>query len=72
MAFTNGKSDNTNCTEHRWPKANLGGTIRSIGIVLHQHCNNCLALKITWESDEKVNGEWVKVRDERIIEPNLK
>jgi hypothetical protein len=73
MAYNNLKrsDDNKNCTEHRWPKSYDGAAMRSIGTVTHAQCNNCLALKITWTSDELVNGVWIKVQDERIVEPHL-
>ena len=71
MAYANNRTDNKNCAEHRWPN---GGNraIRSIGSVSHEQCNNCLAVKITWTSDEKINDVWTKVFDEKIIEPDLK
>lgn len=70
MAYNNKISDNKNCTEHRFPRSDYKA-IRSIGTVEYVQCNNCLAVKITWISDERIDGVWIKVTDERVIEPNL-
>ena len=58
--------------EHRWPKTSPGGDIRSIGNVWNEQCNNCLAVKLTFETDIDLNGEWVRITDTQIIEPNFK
>ena len=64
------REDNKNCVKHTWPRERFEA-IRSIGIVTHEQCNNCLAVRVTWKSDEFVNGSWIVVTDERVIEPHL-
>lgn len=66
------RSDNSNCKEHRFPSMGLaGGSIRSIGSVLYVECNNCLALKVMWKTDQLINDKWVQLSDEIVIEPNF-
>ncbi len=63
------RDDHRNCAEHAWP--NVGNeSLRSAGKVRTIQCNNCLALKVAWEADAQVGtGEWVKIKNERIVEP---
>ena len=59
---------------HNWPR-NPGSSSRSIGRVIHQECNNCLAMKIEheWVVNDEIdaNGfiiEYHTVTSETIVE----
>ena len=57
-----------NCTEHKWPRGRPGGSIRTIGTIEHEQCNNCLAMRITFLKDIRVDNKWVRVTDSKVIE----
>lgn len=45
--------------------------MRSIGTITQSHCNDCLAVKLSWTSTVRnLEGVWVDVTDERIVEPS--
>ena len=62
------RTDSTNCAEHAWGRN--GSKLVSTGVVRQHRCNNCLALKITFQSDFFIDGEWISKEDTQIIEPN--
>lgn len=58
-----------NCEMHTWPLGRSSGIYRSIGSVEHTQCNNCLAMRIRFLTDVNVDGKWLTVEQEQIIEP---
>lgn len=58
-----------NCEMHIWPLGRPSGVCRSIGSVEHTQCNNCLAMRIRFLTDVNVDGKWLTVEQEQIIEP---
>lgn len=65
------RDDALPCAEHRWPKNQPGGCLRSCWRLEYQHCNNCPAMKLTWTIDVLVAGEWRTVTDEKVVEPTI-
>jgi hypothetical protein len=60
-----------NCESHTWPNSARGGSQRSIGVVEYEQCNNCLAMRLLYKTDVKINNEWVRLTDTKIVEPNF-
>lgn len=62
----------SNCKEHKWPRSSPGGHFRSIGSVIYEQCNNCLAMKINFSTLVANDDDgWTEVRDEQIVEPRF-
>ena len=61
-----------NCTEHMWPSGHPGRFIRTIGSVSSEQCNNCLAVRLTFETTIAIgNGNWSTLTETRVVEPNF-
>jgi hypothetical protein len=60
-----------NCAEHRWPRSRRGGSIRSIGNVEYEQCNNCLTMRILFSIMVKEGDTWVTKTNEKVIEPKF-
>jgi hypothetical protein len=73
MAYdpTTQRTTSENCAEHRWPRYQPGGSMRSIGTVTYEQCNNCLAMRVVFTTDLKIDGKWHRVSETKIVEPNF-
>ena len=65
------RSNHENCATHTWPRHRGGGSISAAGNIEHQQCNNCLALRIIFTADVLIGGEWRRVTDTQIVEPDF-
>ena len=65
-----GRDNSNNCAIHMWPRTE-GCSIRSVGRTSYAQCNNCLAMRITFKTSIKVEGNWVDVTDTQIVEPHF-
>ena len=59
------------CTEHMWPRCGPSGSIRSIGKVEHEQCNNCLSIRVTFTTDLLVGKNWVRFTETKVVEPTF-
>jgi hypothetical protein len=58
-----------NCETHMWPRSRPGGSMRAIGTVEYEQCNNCLAVRVKFLTDILREGVWVRVEEERVMAP---
>jgi hypothetical protein len=73
MAYDEKTGSNAeNCTVHMWPRGRPGGSMRSIGNTEHEQCNNCLAMRITFSTEVRIDGVWTRLTDTKIVEPQFK
>lgn len=64
------RSDHYNCTAHVWPKHRPGSCWRGPGKIEYQHCNNCMAMLVTWSADVMKDGKWILLKQTRVVEPD--
>ena len=59
------------CKKHRWPKHGPGSFIQTIGNVHYEQCNNCLSMRIKFETDILADNKWVRLTEIQVVEPSF-
>lgn len=60
------------CAEHVWPRHFLAGSNGSVGSIEVSQCNNCLAVKVEFDTYvQEEAGAWVRKTDTKFVEPKF-